>query len=182
MSSFFRFLSVCGARQPLRLTKQACVLPTAAHTALALDSATGGGQARGPPFRRSGKPPLCKGRWAKSLILLGGVVRIVTIPQSPHCGDWGIVRYRNITIPPSRLTPCHLPLHKGGFGAVEALGWWRIGGFAVLVRGRLGGFEILVRGRLGGVRGSHRRRLGAGVKSTAPRPGYRGHSSTRPFS
>ena len=32
--------------------------------------------------RRSGKPPLCKGRWAKSLILLGGVVLIVTIPQS----------------------------------------------------------------------------------------------------
>ena len=36
---------------------------------------------------RSGKPPLCKGRWAKSLILLGGVVLIVTIPQSPQCGD-----------------------------------------------------------------------------------------------
>ena len=49
--SFFLFLSVCGARQPLRLTKQACVLPTAAHTALALDSATGGGQARGPPSK-----------------------------------------------------------------------------------------------------------------------------------
>ena len=32
--------------------------------------------------RRSGKPPLCKGRWAKSLILLGGVVLVVTIPQS----------------------------------------------------------------------------------------------------
>lgn len=31
----------------------------------------------------SGKPPLCKGRWAKSLILLGGVVLIVTIHQSP---------------------------------------------------------------------------------------------------
>ena len=31
--------------------------------------------------------------------------------------DWGIVQYRYITIPPSRLTPCHLPLHKGGFGA-----------------------------------------------------------------
>ena len=54
----FFFLSVCGARQPLRLTKQACVLPTAAHTALALDSATGGGQARGPPsFARTSQMP-----------------------------------------------------------------------------------------------------------------------------
>ena len=40
-------LSVCGARQPLRLSIQACVLPTAALAALALASATGGGQARG---------------------------------------------------------------------------------------------------------------------------------------
>nr|DAV07881.1 MAG TPA: hypothetical protein [Caudoviricetes sp.] len=24
-----------------------------------------------------------------------------------------------MTIPPSRLTPCHLPLHKGGFGAAQ---------------------------------------------------------------
>ena len=28
----------------------------------------------------------------------------------------------NRTIPPSRLTPCHLPLHKGGFGGVAATG------------------------------------------------------------
>ena len=42
---------------------------------------------RGPQPRRSGKPPLCKGRWAKSLILLGGIVRIVTIPQ-PKIFDW----------------------------------------------------------------------------------------------
>jgi len=39
---------VCGARQKLRLTAQARFLPTAAHTAPALASATGGGQARGP--------------------------------------------------------------------------------------------------------------------------------------
>ena len=38
-------------------------------------------------FRHRVKPPLCKGRWAKSLILLGGVVLIVTIPQSPQYGD-----------------------------------------------------------------------------------------------
>ena len=47
------FASCCGARQKLRLTKQARFLPTAAHAALALDSATGGGQARGHPEHRS---------------------------------------------------------------------------------------------------------------------------------
>ena len=44
-------------------------------------------------------------------------------PQRPPCvkgavmrqHDWGIVMCRYRTIPPSRLTPCHLPLHKGGF-------------------------------------------------------------------
>ena len=41
-------MPVCGARRKLRLTKQACFLPTTALTALALDSATGGGQARDP--------------------------------------------------------------------------------------------------------------------------------------
>ena len=30
--------------------------------------------------------------------------------------DWGIVHYP--TTPPSRHTPCHLPLHRGGFGTV----------------------------------------------------------------
>ena len=39
-------LSVCGTRQKLRLSKQARFLPTTAHTALALDSATGSGQVR----------------------------------------------------------------------------------------------------------------------------------------
>ena len=43
------------------------------------------------------------------------------VDQRPPCvkgavteGDWRIVGYR--TTPPSRLTPCHLPLHRGGFG------------------------------------------------------------------
>ena len=49
-------------------------------------------------FSVADKAPLCKGGWQKSLI-----------------SDWGIVLYRCPTIPPSRLTPCHLPLHKGGF-------------------------------------------------------------------
>ena len=66
------------------------------------------------------KAPLCKGGWQKSLI-----------------SDWGIVLYRYLTIPPSRLSPCHpqapfvcfadifpangeiYPLHKGGFRAVN---------------------------------------------------------------
>lgn len=39
-------MPVCGTRRKLRLTKQACFLPTTALTALALDFATGGGQAR----------------------------------------------------------------------------------------------------------------------------------------
>ena len=47
LALFLDFSSVYGARQKLRLTKQACFLPTIAHTALALGSATGGGQARG---------------------------------------------------------------------------------------------------------------------------------------
>ena len=51
-------------------------------------------------FSAAHKAPLCKGGWQKSLI-----------------SDRGIVLYRCLTIPPSRLTPCHLPLHKGGFGA-----------------------------------------------------------------
>jgi len=38
--------SVCGSRQKLRMIRHACFCPTTAHTALALDSATGGGQAR----------------------------------------------------------------------------------------------------------------------------------------
>ena len=50
-------------------------------------------------FRRSDKPPLCKGRWAKSLILLGGVVLVVTIPQF-FCF--------------AKIQP---PLHKGALGA-----------------------------------------------------------------
>ena len=37
--------------------------------------------------RRSDKPPLCKGRWQKSLIFDGGIDLIVTIPQSPQSGD-----------------------------------------------------------------------------------------------
>jgi len=37
--------------------------------------------------RRSGKPPLCKGRWQKSLIFDGGIDLIEAIPQSPLCGD-----------------------------------------------------------------------------------------------
>ena len=49
-------------------------------------------------FSAADKAPLCKGGWQKSLI-----------------SDWGIVLYRYPTIPPSRLAPCHLPLHKGGF-------------------------------------------------------------------
>ena len=51
-------------------------------------------------FSAVNKAPLCKGGWQKSLI-----------------SDWGIVLCRYLTIPPSRLAPCHLPLHKGGFGA-----------------------------------------------------------------
>ena len=51
-------------------------------------------------FSVADKAPLCKGGWQKSLI-----------------SDWGIVLCRYATIPPSRLAPCHLPLHKGGFGA-----------------------------------------------------------------
>ena len=51
-------------------------------------------------FSAADKAPLCKGGWQKSLI-----------------SDWGIVFCRYLTIPPSRLTPCHLSLHKGGFGA-----------------------------------------------------------------
>ena len=35
-SKIFDTFSACGARQLLRLPKQACILPTAAHTALAL--------------------------------------------------------------------------------------------------------------------------------------------------
>ena len=46
-------VSGCGALQKLRLIKQACFLQTAAHTAPALDSATGGGQARGHTEHRS---------------------------------------------------------------------------------------------------------------------------------
>ena len=74
-------------------------------------------------FRRSGKPPLCKGRWAKSLILLGGVVRIVTIPQSPQCGDSCLRAARSAALTVHR-TVIHYrrlrfayPLHKGAFGA-----------------------------------------------------------------
>ena len=37
--------------------------------------------------RRSGKPPLCKGRWQKSLIFDGGIDLIVTIPQSACSAD-----------------------------------------------------------------------------------------------
>ena len=51
-------------------------------------------------FSAAYKAPLCKWGWQKSLI-----------------SDWGIVLCRYATIPPSRLSPCHLPLHKGGFGA-----------------------------------------------------------------
>ena len=49
-------------------------------------------------FSAAYKAPLCKGGWQKSLI-----------------SDWGIVLCRYLTIPPSRLAPCHLPLHKGAF-------------------------------------------------------------------
>ena len=49
-------------------------------------------------FSAADKAPLCKGGWQKSLI-----------------SDWGIGLCRYATIPPSRLAPCHLPLHKGGF-------------------------------------------------------------------
>ena len=67
-------------------------------------------------FSAADKAPLCKGGWQKSLI-----------------SDRGIVLYRYLTIPPSRLSPCHpqapfvcfadifpangeiYPLHKGGF-------------------------------------------------------------------
>ena len=55
-------------------------------------------------FSAAYKAPLCKGGWQKSLI-----------------SDWGIALYRYLTIPPSRLAPCHLPLHKGGFGAYKNL-------------------------------------------------------------
>ena len=66
------------------------------------------------------KAPLCKGGW-------------IFAKQK----DWGIVLYRPITIPTSRLAPCHpqapfvcfadifpangeiYPLHKGGFRAVN---------------------------------------------------------------
>ena len=43
----------------------------------------GTGVLDGPSAKRK-KPPLCKGRWAKSPILLGGVVMflLLTIPQS----------------------------------------------------------------------------------------------------
>ena len=66
-------LSVCGTRQKLRLSKQARFLPTTAHTALALDSATGSGQVRvrchslrqstshNVTFSASGKFHLCLG-------------------------------------------------------------------------------------------------------------------------
>ena len=46
-------------------------------------------------FSAAYKAPLCKGGWQKSLI-----------------SDWGIVLCRYLTIPPSRLAPCHLP--QGG--------------------------------------------------------------------
>jgi len=42
------FASVCGARQPLRLTKQASVLPTAAFTCPLASSAAGSARARNP--------------------------------------------------------------------------------------------------------------------------------------
>ena len=77
MSSAFKSLrpslTVCGTRQKLRLSKQARFLPTTAHTALALDSATGSGQVRvrchslrqstshNVTFSASGKFHLCLG-------------------------------------------------------------------------------------------------------------------------
>ena len=47
------------------------------------------------------KPPLCKGRWAKSMILLGGVV-IACARQS---------------LSQKSEDFCQLPLHKGALGA-----------------------------------------------------------------
>ena len=46
------------------------------------------------------KAPLCKGGWAPKVTC--DLAHTSTFP-------------RKVTIPPSRLAPCHLPLHKGGF-------------------------------------------------------------------
>ena len=97
------FLSVCGARQPLRLTKQACVLPTAAHTALALDSATGGGQARGPPSSPYGESTTC-GRPGRRLWQSTGLPF-----TTADCAS--LTLYTRGPSPPHQS----LPLHKGAY-------------------------------------------------------------------
>ena len=55
-----------------------------------------------PTSTRTQRPPCVKGAPAKRV------------------GDCGLAHTsacpRKATIPPSRLTPCHLPLHKGGLG------------------------------------------------------------------
>ena len=53
----------------------------------------------GCTVKDSKKAPLCKGGW-------------IFAKQK----DWGIVKSRQLTIPPSKIKDfCHLPLHKGGF-------------------------------------------------------------------
>ena len=65
--------------------------------------------------RERPKAPLCKGGWQKSLIFDWGIVRHnLRIRRKPR-------RKRNISLRQSLRAACsaaHLPLHKGGFGAV----------------------------------------------------------------
>ena len=64
--------------------------------------------------RSAQKAPLCKGSWlakgeTEGLLLHQRIRRKFSIT---------VILYR--TIPPSRLTAAHLPLHKGGFGGFAA--------------------------------------------------------------
>ncbi len=48
------------------------------------------------------------------VMIIGRFLCYVLARQRP-----GLPCVKGMTIPPSRLTPCHLPLHKGGFGAAQ---------------------------------------------------------------
>ena len=60
------------------------------------------------------KAPLCKGSCHANSVTEGLMRRMLRIRRNPLR-----VRYFFYTIPPSRLTQTHLPLHKGGFGAAK---------------------------------------------------------------
>ena len=65
-------------------------------------------------FCTAPEPPLCKGRWQKSLIFVGGIVTVESCFFRHTTGKF-VTFY--CTIPQSRLAPCQLPLHKGAFAA-----------------------------------------------------------------